>query len=40
MDEDATRAHVESEHFQTLALGDAIPRLEKRERFFYETIDA
>ena len=38
-DEDAYKAHGESEHFEELALGDAIPRLESRERVFYETLD-
>jgi quinol monooxygenase YgiN len=37
-DEDAYRAHGDSEHFQRLALQTAIPRLDKRERTFYETI--
>jgi quinol monooxygenase YgiN len=36
-DEAAYRAHGESEHFTRLAHGDAIPRLEARERSFYET---
>jgi quinol monooxygenase YgiN len=35
----AFEAHGASEHFQTHALGDAIPRLESRERTFYETAD-
>ena len=38
-DEDAYKAHVESEHFQQHGFGDAIPRLESRERSFYETWD-
>ena len=38
-DEDALRAHSESEHFQRLVLGEALPLLESRERTFYETID-
>lgn len=38
-DEGAYRAHGESEHFQRLALGEAIPLLESRERQFYETIE-
>lgn len=37
-DEAAYRAHGESAHFQTHGFGDAIPRLESRERVFYETI--
>jgi quinol monooxygenase YgiN len=36
-DEDGYRAHGESEHFKRLGHGDAIPRLEARERAFYET---
>ncbi|HXD67835.1 MAG TPA: putative quinol monooxygenase [Solirubrobacteraceae bacterium] len=36
-DEDGYRAHGESEHFTRLGHGDAIPRLESRERSFYET---
>jgi quinol monooxygenase YgiN len=38
-DEDAYKAHGESEHFQRLGFGEAIPLLESRERWFYETID-
>jgi quinol monooxygenase YgiN len=38
-DEAAYKAHGESEHFQTYGFGDAVPRLESRERAFYETID-
>jgi quinol monooxygenase YgiN len=38
-DEAAYKAHGESEHFQRLGFGDAVPRLEGRERVFYETID-
>ena len=37
-DEDALRAHSESEHFQRLVLDAAVPLLEARERSFYETI--
>jgi quinol monooxygenase YgiN len=33
----ALEAHAASEHFQRIALGEAIPRLESRERSFYET---
>lgn len=36
-DEAAYRAHGESEHFQRHGVGDGIPRLESRERAFYET---
>jgi quinol monooxygenase YgiN len=39
VDEDAITAHTESPHFQEHALGDAIPRLEKREREYLETWD-
>jgi quinol monooxygenase YgiN len=38
-DEDAYKAHGESEHFQTYGFGEAIPLLESRERVFYETLD-
>src|SRR5438445_442821 len=38
-DEDACKAHGESEHFQRIGLGEAIPLLENRERAFYETLD-
>jgi quinol monooxygenase YgiN len=31
--------HLESEHLKQWGLGDAIPRLESRERSFYETWD-
>jgi quinol monooxygenase YgiN len=37
--EAAYQAHVESEHFQQHGFGEAIPRLESRERSFYETWD-
>ena len=36
-DADAYQAHVDSAHFQELGFGDAIPRLEARERAFYQT---
>jgi quinol monooxygenase YgiN len=32
-------AHIESEHMKRWGFGDAIPRLESRERSFYETWD-
>jgi quinol monooxygenase YgiN len=32
-------AHLESDHIKTHGFGDAIPRLEARERSFYETWD-
>ncbi len=38
-DEDAVKAHGESEHFQTIGL-PAIELLERRERLFYEPLDA
>jgi quinol monooxygenase YgiN len=38
-DEDAYKAHGESEHFQHYAFGEAIPLLESRERWFYVTVD-
>ena len=37
VDEDGFTAHAESEHFQRLGYGDAVPRLEARERSVYET---
>jgi quinol monooxygenase YgiN len=37
-DEDALRAHGESEHFQHLVLDEAVPLLEGRDRSFYETV--
>ncbi|MGZ4293497.1 MAG: putative quinol monooxygenase [Solirubrobacteraceae bacterium] len=37
IDEDAYRAHGESEHFKRHGHGDALPRLQERERWFYET---
>jgi quinol monooxygenase YgiN len=38
-DEAAVKAHTETEHFKTHVLGDAVPRLESRERAFYVTMD-
>jgi len=38
-DEDAYRAHGESDHFQEHAVRGAIPLLESRERIFYETLE-
>lgn len=38
-DEAAYRAHGESEHFQRLGFGQAIPALETRERAFFETFE-
>jgi quinol monooxygenase YgiN len=37
VDAAALEAHGASEHFQQIGVGDAIPRLESRERTFYET---
>ena len=39
VDADAYQAHVDSEHVQQHGFGDAIPRLESRERSVYETMD-
>lgn len=39
VDEDGYKAHMATEHFQRLILGEAIPNLESRERAFYVTID-
>ena len=33
------QAHMASEHFERYIKGEAIPRLESRERAFYETLD-
>jgi quinol monooxygenase YgiN len=38
VDESAYKAHQDSEHFQRLVVGEAIPHLESRERTFYETM--
>jgi quinol monooxygenase YgiN len=38
-DRAALDAHAASEHFRRHALEDGIPRLESRERTFYETLD-
>jgi quinol monooxygenase YgiN len=38
-DDEAVRAHSESEHFQRLVLDEAVPLLEGRDRSFYVTID-
>ena len=37
-DEAGYQAHQDSEHFQRLVVGEAIPNLESRERAFYETM--
>ena len=39
-DPTAYEAHVASDHFKQWGFGDAIPRLEARERAFFETWDA
>jgi quinol monooxygenase YgiN len=39
VDEAAFQAHAASEHFAIHALRDAVPRLDSRERAFYETWD-
>jgi quinol monooxygenase YgiN len=36
-DEDGYKAHAESDHFKRHGREDALPRLEARERSFYET---
>jgi quinol monooxygenase YgiN len=38
-DRAAADSHWASEHFESHAVNDAIPRLETRERWFYETVD-
>jgi quinol monooxygenase YgiN len=38
VDEGGYKAHQDSEHFQRLVVGEAIPNLESRERAFYETL--
>jgi quinol monooxygenase YgiN len=38
-DEQAYKAHGESDHFQRYGFGEAIPLLESRERRFYVTVD-
>jgi hypothetical protein len=38
VDEAGYRAHQDSEHFQRLVVGEAIPNLESRERAFFETM--
>jgi quinol monooxygenase YgiN len=39
-DENAYKAHGESEHFKRYGLGEAIPLLESRERRFYTTLES
>jgi quinol monooxygenase YgiN len=38
VDEEAFQAHAQSAHIQEHGLGDAVPRLEGRERTVYETL--
>jgi quinol monooxygenase YgiN len=38
VDEDAFKAHGQTEHFQTLAAGELFGLMEERERLFYETL--
>ena len=38
VDEAGYEAHMNSEHFQRLVVGEAIPNLESRERAFYDTL--
>jgi quinol monooxygenase YgiN len=38
-DEAGYQAHMETEHFEKYVRGEAIPRLETRERAFYVTMD-
>ena len=38
VDEAGYQAHQDSEHFQRLVVGEAIPNLEARERSFYDTM--
>ena len=38
VDEAGYQAHQDSNHFQRLVVGEAIPHLESRERAFYETM--
>lgn len=40
VDEDAFKAHGQTEHFQKWALNQAIPALESRVRDYYVTLDA
>ncbi len=39
VDESGYQAHMETEHFTNYIRGQAIPRLESRERAFYTTLD-
>jgi quinol monooxygenase YgiN len=37
-DEAAFKAHGETEHFQSIGVGELFPLMEERERLFYETM--
>ena len=39
VDDAAFQAHTETQHFKDIVLGDVVPRLEARERAFYEPVD-
>jgi quinol monooxygenase YgiN len=39
LDEDAYKAHGDSEHFKRLGFETAIPLLESRERLFFVTVE-
>jgi quinol monooxygenase YgiN len=39
VDQAGYEAHMATEHFERHIKGEAIPRLESRERAFYETLD-
>jgi quinol monooxygenase YgiN len=38
VDEEGYQAHQDTEHFQRLVVGEAIPNLESRERSFFQTM--
>lgn len=39
VDEDALKAHAETEMFQTIILGQEVPLLESRNRTFWQVVD-
>ena len=39
LDEDGLKAHAESDHFKRYVVGDALPRLESRERLHYVPLE-
>jgi len=39
VDEDGLKAHAESDHFKRYVVGDALPRLESRERLHYVPLE-